>query len=63
MLSAVLAYYTLFAVGMQSNKGIILNYYYYYYFLHVVQTGSEVHITFSPIGTGSCFLGGKAAGA
>jgi hypothetical protein len=31
-------------------------------FLHVVQTGSEVHQTSYPMGTGSSFPGGKAAG-
>jgi hypothetical protein len=32
-------------------------------FLHVVQTGSEVHPTPYPMGTGGSFSGGKAAGA
>jgi hypothetical protein len=31
-------------------------------FLHVVQTGSGVHPTSYPTGTGGSFLGGKAAG-
>jgi hypothetical protein len=32
-------------------------------FLHVVQTGSGVHPTSNPMGTGGSFPGGKAAGA
>jgi hypothetical protein len=32
------------------------------YLLHVVQTGSGVHPTSYPIGTGGSFLGSKAAG-
>jgi hypothetical protein len=32
-------------------------------FLHVVQTGSGVHPTTYPIGTGGYFPGGKATGA
>jgi hypothetical protein len=31
-------------------------------FLYVVQTGSGVHPTSYPMGTGGSFLGGKAAG-
>jgi hypothetical protein len=31
--------------------------------LQIVQTGSEVHPTSSPMGTGGSFPGGKAAGA
>jgi hypothetical protein len=31
--------------------------------LHVVQTGSGVHPTSCPMGTGGSFPGGKAAGA
>jgi hypothetical protein len=31
--------------------------------LHVVQTGSGVHPTSYPMGTGGSFPGGKAAGA
>jgi hypothetical protein len=30
--------------------------------LHVVETGSEVHPTSYPMGTGGSFPGGKAAG-
>jgi hypothetical protein len=32
-------------------------------FLQIVQTGSEVHATSYPMGTGGSFSGGKAAGA
>jgi hypothetical protein len=32
-------------------------------FLHFFQTGSGVHPAFCPVGTGSNFSGGKAAGA
>jgi hypothetical protein len=31
--------------------------------VQIVQTGSEVHPTYYPMGTGGSFSGGKAAGA
>jgi hypothetical protein len=34
-----------------------------FFLLQIVQTGSEVHPTSYPMGTGGSFSGGKAAGA
>jgi hypothetical protein len=42
--------------GRSSSPGSVKN------FLHVVQTGSDVHPTSYPICTGAFFAGGKAAG-
>jgi hypothetical protein len=52
--------------NLKENRSRTLNYSYVLKknsLLQIVQTGSEVYPTSSPMGTGGSFPGGKAAGA